>query len=785
MKMWSRSRPNVSGDNDGFRSVRRRALIWGTLAALFCGLLELGQPADDLLRTARNRIRQHPASGQIVVVGIDKASLDAVGSWPWSRDRHGELVSQLNRLGARSISFDLEFPTSEVRGSNRNFASALARTPKRVAIAASFGVDPLTQRAVASQPSAAIAKHVDLASINVRYDYSGNVPRLYYRQEVAGRIYPSMATKLAGVARGTDDPFRIDYAIDPRSVPTVSAVDLLRAGAGTDINLRRTIAGRDVIVATTARSLGDLFPIRGYARMPGVYIHVLGAETLRAGTPVHGGWLPAFLVAFFCAALSLRVTRLRRSNWVLASGFAVMLAVPIALEDGLIFLDVFPGMLLLLAVASGVTWASLRRSYRDRGIVNAQSGLLNLDALRLNTKGAECVLIAARIGNYAQIAAALNAEEETALVRQIAQRLTVGSRGQELYQGDEGIFAWFTPTTDVAAVGQHLEGLQGFFRESINLGDKQVDLAITFGLDTDGKRSPANRLGSALVACEEAGAEGVKWKAYDPAALADASWKLSLLGQLDRAIGGGDFWIAYQPKLDLHTGLIVGAEALARWTHPTKGPIPPVDFILAAEQSDRIERLTHFVLDGAIAAAARINKAGYRFNVAVNLSTRLIGDPGLVHIVEGMLRRHDLEARHLTLEVTETAAMGTGETNLATLRALRDLGICISVDDYGTGLSTLDYLKKIPATEIKIDQTFVGAITRSQSDRLMVRSTIQLVHSLGHAVVAEGVEDQATIDALVAMGCDYAQGFFIGRPMPAENILRSLGTKQISRAQRG
>jgi EAL domain-containing protein (putative c-di-GMP-specific phosphodiesterase class I) len=100
------------------------------------------------------------------------------------------------------------------------------------------------------------------------------------------------------------------------------------------------------------------------------------------------------------------------------------------------------------------------------------------------------------------------------------------------------------------------------------------------------------------------------------------------------------------------------------------------------------------------------------------------------------------------------------------------------------GLVDLDYLKRIPATEIKIDQTFVGAITRSHSDRLMVRSTIQLVHSLGHVVVAEGVEDQATIDALLAMGCDYAQGFFIGRPIPAEDILRSLGTKQISRAQR-
>jgi len=214
-----------------------------------------------------------------------------------------------------------------------------------------------------------------------------------------------------------------------------------------------------------------------------------------------------------------------------------------------------------------------------------------------------------------------------------------------------------------------------------------------------------------------------------------------------------------------------------RWTHPEKGPISPVEFILAAEQSDRIEKLTNFVLDGAIAAAARVNKDGAPFHVSVNLSARLIDHPGLTANVTELLKRHGLAPNRLTLEITETAALSTTGLSLEPLLELRYLGVDISIDDYGTGLSTLDYLKKIPATEIKIDKSFVQAIDKSHSDRLLVNSTIQLAHSLGQKVVAEGVEDSATLEALERMGCDLVQGYLIGRPMNFSALLKRLNER--------
>lgn len=322
-------------------------------------------------------------------------------------------------------------------------------------------------------------------------------------------------------------------------------------------------------------------------------------------------------------------------------------------------------------------------------------------------------------------------------------------------------------------VGQ-LDGLHALFRSPIIVTSRLVDLTVTFGLDTDASRPVIQRLASALVAADAAASEGRRWLAYDPATLEDAEWKMSLLGQLDRAIRNDEIWVAYQPKFDLASGRMIGAEALARWKHPEKGEIFPSQFIPAAEKSGRIEGLTIHVLDSAIAAAAGINRAGRKFSIAVNLSPRLLIEESLVPMVAGLLERHRLPATQLVLEITETTAMAGEDASFDNLERLAALGVQLSIDDYGTGFSTLDYLKRIPAAEIKIDRSFVGMIEKSQSDRIMVHSTIQLAHSLGRRAVAGGVENEGTLQELRRMNCDSVQGYHTGRPMPLDALLARL-----------
>ncbi len=610
-----------------------------------------------------------------------------------------------------------------------------------------------------SAPLPIFAEHASVRNISVKYNYQNAAWRVPFALSVGNKTMPSFAAELAGVSGESGDTFIPDYSIDPSSIPAISASALLR-----DKFDRSAIKGKDVVVGWTTNSLGDQYFVPGTGKLGGVYVHIIAAETLKEGRPHYLGWIPLFLLGLGLSAVAIRERRPGKQVLLLGSGMAVFLLGPAAIETRLISLDVMPALFLVVTVSCALFW----RRYRKRGLVNPISDLPNLNALRDNKNGKKQALIAARLLNYEEIVATLPPNSERQLVDQIVSRLSVGAAERKLYQGDGGIFAWFEEPQ--APVGNHLDALYSLFRNPARISGLKIDLTIAFGVEMGSGRSLANRLASALVAADEAAHQGLKWKYHDPESLQNASWKLSMLSQLDEAIDRGEVWVAYQPKLDIASRKIIGAEALARWTHPEKGPIAATEFVAAAEQHNRIGKLTDFVLDKAIAAAAEINRRGEDFSIAVNLSARLLTDKAFTLRLSALLARRGLAPNHLILELTETAALADSGEALDMINRLRDLGIEISIDDYGTGQSTLDYLKKIPASELKIDQSFVKGIVDNRSDRLMVQSTVSLAHSLGRRVVAEGVENREILDVLVELGCDVAQGFAVGRPMSLEML---------------
>ena len=622
--------------------------------------------------------------------------------------------------------------------------------------------------AVRKKPIDLFQPFVTLGSIDVWYNYAGAVWQMAYAVDVDGTRYRSLASIMSGVEGNVDDTFPIDYRYRIASIPTISAIDVRNGHA--DLS---SLKGKVVIMGPTAPTIGDIFTLPGRGRYGGVYNHIYAAETLIHGRPVELGWLPATMAALLIAIAAYKQQRIRQQLTVTALGIVALLGVPMLLEPHHVFVDVVTGIFVLTAAASTMGWRRLRAS----GFINSVSGLPNINALKARPQHQSQALIVGRIFNYPQLAATLNATEERLLVDQIASRLSVGSSDTVIYHGDEGVFAWMADPG--IAVGHHVEALHALFRSPAKIGAVVYDLAISFGVEIGSGRTVANRLGSALVAADEAAAEGLKWKYYDPERFKDENWRLSLLAQLDQAIDRGEIWVAYQPQVDLASGEIRGAEALARWTHPEKGPISPHEFISAAEQHGRIDRLTLFMLDQAIGAAARLNRDGRQFQMSVNMSARTLARRTLIEEIRSLLAQHRLDPTRLTLELTETAAMANDGSDLDALLRLRELGTQISIDDYGTGLSTLEYLKKIPAGEIKIDQSFIKSMSDNRSDMVMVQSTIALAHSLGRTVVAEGVESPETLAALKEMECDAVQGFFIGRPVSYEGLIRQL--KQIRR----
>ena len=762
----------TGGDSARPTGQQRTTRTLGIIAVLglVFGLVGMGEVVEDMLRIARNNLNPINASGDIVLVEIDDHSQREGGAWPWKRSVQAAMIDKIEQAGAKRVVADLSYDFATDPAEDKRFVQTLARWDN-IVLPVQVRLGDWNGDRVDKQPLAAFRRHVSLGTITVYYNYAGAVWKMPYGLDAGGQHYPSLASLLSGVKGPSGQMFPIDYRFRMKSIPRLSAVDIVSGRA----DLSR-LNGKTVVIGPTAFTLGDLYTIPGRGRYGGVLTHIYAAETLKAGRPVDVGWLPAMLLGMMLAATALRLARTRDQLATLAGGSVLLAALPLASEHYHWFLDVVPGLFVLVAAGAVVSW----RRYRASGFINAGSGLPNINALKARRHSNDRALIVARVLNYPQLAAALTAAHEKALVEQVVARLGIGTSKTPIYQGDEGIFAWLAEPG--IAVGHHVEALHSLFRNPARVGATSYDIAVSFGVEIGSGRTVANRLGSALVAADEAAAEGLKWKYHDPERFKDENWRLSLLAQLDEAIDRSEVWVAYQPQLDLATGQIRGAEALARWTHPEKGPISPHEFITAAEQFGRIDRLTLFVLDRAIAAAATINRDGIPFHISVNLSARTLARRTLPGDVRRLLDEHGLAPALLTLELTETAALATDGSDLDPLMRLRDLGVMISIDDYGTGMSTLDYLKKIPAGEIKIDQSFIKAMNDTRSDLLMVKSTIALAHSLGRTVVAEGVENRETLDALTAMKCDVVQGYLIARPMSYEGLQRRLNLAAKGRA---
>lgn len=267
---------------------------------------------------------------------------------------------------------------------------------------------------------------------------------------------------------------------------------------------------------------------------------------------------------------------------------------------------------------------------------------------------------------------------------------------------------------------------------------------------------------------------GNPFQRYDAAMDADSARRLSLVNDLKAAIEQDQLVLFYQPKLDLKTGVINHLEALVRWIHPEQGMVPPDAFISIAEQTGQIDNLTRWVVREAARQYNVWAEQGLKLSIAVNISAENLKNSGFTAELGEIWQQFRLPKDALSLEVTESAVVVDPACAIAMLCEIRDAGIKLSIDDYGTGYSSLAQLKQLPVDELKIDRSFVDKVSCDVDDQIIVRSTIRMAHDMGLSVVAEGIEDQPTLDWLAEQGCDLAQGYFISRPQPADALVEWL-----------
>ncbi|MEU0648427.1 putative bifunctional diguanylate cyclase/phosphodiesterase [Streptomyces umbrinus] len=370
------------------------------------------------------------------------------------------------------------------------------------------------------------------------------------------------------------------------------------------------------------------------------------------------------------------------------------------------------------------------------------------------------------------------------LLLQIADRLRVAlPRGAEAARlgGDE--FAVLLPivdsTTSAARVARNLVAALG---SPLDLDGLTLVLEASAGLAVfpDHALDAEGLLRRADVAMYQAKRDRTGVEVYESKRDSNTPDRLGLLGDLRRALDAGDVELHYQPKVRFD-GQVAGLEALVRWVHPERGKVPPDEFIAIAESSGLMPHLTEYVLETALAQVARWRARGLRVPVAVNVSPRDVHTPGFAGAVAARLARHGVPAGALQLEITEHVLLEDPQRAADTLAGLTGHGVKMSLDDFGTGYSSLVHLRRLPVSELKIDRSFVARLAVDTEDAEIVRCTIDLAHSLGLLVVAEGVEDDETWERLRDLGCDAVQGWLVAAAMPPEEATAWL----LARGSRG
>ena len=570
-----------------------------------------------------------------------------------------------------------------------------------------------------------------------------------------------------------------------------------------------------MIIAAGAGLVADL--IHGKPLWRGLFNGLQGALALGAGSAVlilvdptgpsrlyaDIRDLPALLLAGFVLFLvnhfavtiaqalhqGMHLTSLVHSDLALhgASSLMMVILAPVLLVTSRHSLYLVP---VLLVPVGAVYFAARALSERDRhtftddltGLNNRawfheQTALTLADReLSSDTEGMAVMLL--DLDRFKEVNDTLGHHVGDELLAQIGPRLEASLREGELlarFGGDEFGMLVHGISDSASAIergGQILEGLEHPFSLSGLSLDIEASMGIALypdhGTDVD---TLVRRADVAMYLAKESrrGAElyNVSRDPYSPE-------KLTMLGELRRALENEECVLHYQPKARISDGEIIGAEVLLRWAHPLRGLLAPDSFIPLAERTGLSRTLTLYVLERTLRQCRRWHDLGLNIGVAVNLSVRNLHDNTFPQDVRRLLAETGVPASSLQLEITEGTLMADPTRVSRVLQVLRNMGVEIALDDFGTGYSSLTYLKNLPVDELKIDKSFVTTMCVDSNDAAIVRSTIDLARHLGKRTVAEGVEDQAVWDQLGRLGCEIAQGFWLGRPAPADDLTRIL-----------
>ena len=766
-------------------------LVLGAIsAAMALGWL---RPADDLFDAMRFRAVPSEASGTLAIVEIDARSLERAGSWPWERERYADAIDRLIAAGATLVAFDIDFSASSDTASDGALAQTISRHPGQVALGAFIQHESFAaghRELVQNRPITALTQDALIASVNVPVDHDGEVRRYAY----GSAAHASIAATLSGLSKQGE--FAIDYGIDHRSIPHLSFDDILQNRFDPAL-----VKGRVVLVGATALELGDEFatPV---GLLPGVVVHGLAYESIVNGRALLT--LNPWALLALCIVLSLLLLPRRggRSLRVLlirhALVAAAIIGLPIIVQAFTpISIRIAPLLLTQMMFAIWATRTELVR--RGRAIIRErEAGLLHLALHHVETElpnrrallrqietaqapdRSTCV-VTVGVERHAEMRGVVGYNVANALIGMLARRLAEISGADCVAHISSSVLGFSKSDLSHDELMTLLNSLEAI-ETNFTVEGHSIDIYLRIGAARAeaGTMSPEVLIERATLALGKAQTTVSRVAVYDEAAFGSPSNNLALMTEMLDALKTGDVTLHYQPKMQTSDGVVTSVEALCRWRHPERGPIYPDLFIPIAEETGQIRALTEWCFLQAIKDQAILRAAGHDLTIALNISGRLLADESFK---DKVLEFASSVETKLCLEITETAVIDNPERATEAIAAFRDAGMKISIDDYGSGLSSLSYLKLLNADELKVDRSLVVGVAESQRDRLIMKSTIDLAHGLGMSVVAEGVEDSTLAASLSLLGCDVLQGYWLSKPLPLRDLHEFLSNRAADLAE--
>ncbi len=728
-------------------------------------------PLDNIVWHIQARLSEQKASGDIVFIGANENLADPDN--PGGRFRLARALQNLGTAGVNRVFVDVQFDKPSEAAADQALHDAILKLGSRIILVRKVvtNVDGKNDLEGTLPKIAGKAATVP----NDRFvDFMGFTWSMPMMIQTDKGLKETLPVSLANFRSPANQDINIVYSFAPSSIPhsDLSKVANVKDDAAAPGNLSR-FAGKNVVIGLASQfsNRSDVVAnIPGQIDLPASYVSIYAAETLKAGLGHSPSSLQVFLA--FAAILLLLAARARGPRPRHAGYFAIGAAIP-ALVWILAQYGIRANLSTSIALLGSYAALRLRERWQSRfALTDEATKLPTFRALeqQLDKDLDPAALVVAKIHRLDEVLSTLPDELHADYILRVADRLKVTDSKLQIYIGGGRYLAWLSAEPDMQELSQHLRGVRALFAQPLIVGDTAVDAGITFGIDRTLSAKGRQRVAMALTAAEQSS------EAHRPVSIAEETseserlWNISLQARIDSALNKGEIFVVYQPQISLHNGVMIGAEALVRWDDPTRGPIPPSQFIEQCEMAGRMEHLTRHVLEQAIRGFISLGECAPEPSLSVNISATLLHDTNLLGMIEEVLAETGFDPRRLILEITETSKIIDPALARRIIEQLKLQGMRISLDDFGVGAASLETFLEFPFDELKIDRSFVDAVRHNRKARAIVKNLLAIGREARIAVVAEGIESDQVLNILSGFGLDIAQGYAISYPLPIHSL---------------